>query len=226
MTTAERHEVSDDRRRVINHGDGAAPRLRCVLPFEAVPAEVSELRSAVGAQLVLWGMPAVVEDVQLAVTELATNVIKHVGEGATATLIMEPQDALLRLELHDTSSALPVAAPAGDDDECGRGLHLLVGLSVGWGAAVTAVGKMVWCDMPLVSDQNCRRIQRVTTVLDSYRGDSGGLSPTGARWTSVLENAATILITDLLHWLSAQGRDPEDILDRAQVHFEAEATAR
>jgi hypothetical protein len=30
------------------------------------------------------------------------------------------------------------------------------------------------------------------------------------------------MITDLLYWLSDRGCDPDDILDRAQMHFEAE----
>jgi hypothetical protein len=40
-----------------------------------------------------------------------------------------------------------------------------------------------------------------------------------------LEQSAVELIADLLHWSVAQGRDPDDILDRAQMHYEAEAKA-
>ncbi|MFF3763101.1 ATP-binding protein [Streptomyces sp. NPDC001922] len=207
---------------VMQRSSIGAPRLRCVLPFEAAPAELSALRGAVRSQLFLWGMPAVSDEAQLAVTELATNVIRHVGEGAAATLILEPREHSLRVELHDTSHAVPAEMPLREEEEWGRGLLLIAGMALNWGTVITAVGKAVWCELPLTYDQNCRRIQRVTTVLDAYRGDSGGLSPTGARWTSVLENAATVLIADLLHWLSAQGRDPDDILDRAQTHFEAE----
>jgi hypothetical protein len=36
------------------------------------------------------------------------------------------------------------------------------------------------------------------------------------------EEAAISMITDLLHWLNAHGRDADDVLDRAQVRFEAE----
>ena len=34
---------------------------------------------------------------------------------------------------------------------------------------------------------------------------------------------AADLITDLLHWLTANGHDPDTILDHAQTRFEAEA---
>ncbi|MEU0750083.1 hypothetical protein ABZ476_27185, partial [Streptomyces albogriseolus] len=58
---------------------------RCVLPFEALPSEVRLLRRAAATQLSQWGMPTAADAAQLVVTELATNVIKHVGEGSAAT---------------------------------------------------------------------------------------------------------------------------------------------
>ncbi|MFG2385037.1 hypothetical protein [Streptomyces avermitilis] len=59
------------------------PRLRCVLPFEAVPTEVRLLRRTVVQQLGRWGVFAAIDEAELLVTELATNVVKHVGEGAS-----------------------------------------------------------------------------------------------------------------------------------------------
>ncbi|WP_159061518.1 ATP-binding protein [Streptomyces europaeiscabiei] len=69
--------------------DVTEPQLRCVLPFEAEPTEVSLLRKAATAQLSQWGMRGNAEEVALLVTELATNVLKHVGDGSSATLILE-----------------------------------------------------------------------------------------------------------------------------------------
>ncbi|MFJ9675018.1 hypothetical protein ACI3K5_26905 [Streptomyces sp. MPA0124] len=37
------------------------------------------------------------------------------------------------------------------------------------------------------------------------------------------EEAAIHIITDLLHWLGAHGRDVDELLDRAQMRFETEA---
>ncbi|MFD8741175.1 ATP-binding protein, partial [Streptomyces sp. NPDC059618] len=65
------------------------PRVRCVLPFEAAPAEVGLLRKAAGRQLSQWGVSVERDEVELLVTELATNVVKHVGQGASAALILE-----------------------------------------------------------------------------------------------------------------------------------------
>ncbi|MEV6791644.1 ATP-binding protein [Streptomyces sp. NPDC051320] len=200
------------------------PQLRCVLPFEAEPAEMSVLRKAVRSQLGHWGMLTVADEAELAATELATNVIKHVGHGVAATLVLESRRERLRIELHDKSYASPSVVAAGWDEECGRGLHLLSGMAEDWGTLLTATGKAVWCELRLKPLRHCARLQRAAVVLEGYRRAGGGtqtLTPSYA----VLEESVTDIIADLLHWLAAQGGDPDDILDRAQMHFEAESEA-
>ncbi|WTV81283.1 ATP-binding protein [Streptomyces sp. NBC_00028] len=205
--------------------DVTETRLRLVLPFEAAPAEVRLLRRAAVRQLGRWGMPAVAEETELLVTELATNVIKHVGEGATATLILEWCGEVLRLEVHDKSPAAPRLKSAGCEEECGRGLHLLAALAVDWGTVITAAGKAVWCEIPSGAGRACRRIERAAEALEKYQESADrSASPAGGR-SADLEESAVELISDLLHWTVASGHDPDDILDRAQMHYEAEADA-
>ncbi|MFJ2236801.1 ATP-binding protein [Streptomyces sp. NPDC087859] len=199
-------------------------RLRLVLPFKAEPAEVRTMRLAVRGVLGQWGAAAVAEEAELAVTELATNVIKHVGEGAAATLVLEPGGDRLRVELHDKSRAVPALVSADCDLECGRGLHLLAAMCLGWGTLLTASGKAVWCELSLEPTRRCTRIRRAATVLDEYRRAVGASSVVVPSY-AVLEESVTDVIADLLHWLAAQGGDPDDVLDRAQTHFEAEAEA-
>ncbi|WP_327297409.1 ATP-binding protein [Streptomyces sp. NBC_01197] len=203
--------------------DVTEPRLRCVLPFAAEPTQLRPLRRAVWERLSYWGVPALTDEVQLVVTELATNVIKHVGPGVAATLVLESAYGHLRVELHDTSHVVPALADPQCGDECGRGLHLLAALAVGWGTLVTATGKAVWCELALPADRRCRRIQRASAVLDGYGRMTGAPTLAGGGRRSALEESATDLIADLLHWHAAQGGDPDEILDRAQTHFEAEA---
>ncbi|MGI3230233.1 ATP-binding protein [Streptomyces sp. GTA36] len=200
------------------------PRLRCVMPFEAAPAELWLLRKRVRCALGQWGAAAVADEVELIVTELATNVVKHVGEGAAATLVLEPRPDRLRVELHDKSHVAPTAGPGNCDVECGRGLHLLSAMSLEWGTLLTATGKAVWCEIALDPAFHCMRVQRAAAVLGEYRrvvGADSVVVPTYA----VLEESVTDVIADLLHWLAAQGGDPDDVLDRAQMHFEAEIEA-
>ncbi|MFI6016129.1 ATP-binding protein [Streptomyces sp. NPDC051287] len=197
--------------------------LRCVLPFEAAPAEVPLLRRAAVRQLGRWGLPAVTDEAALLVTELATNVFKHVGEGVSATLILEWRGERLRVEVHDKSRVVPTLRSAECDAECGRGLHLLTALAADWGTVLTSVGKGVWCEIPLSAGKACPRIERGAEALESYRGRQIGRF--GRVREAGLDEAAVELIADLLHWSAACGRDPDDVLDRAQMRYEAEAEA-
>ncbi|MFE9772953.1 ATP-binding protein [Streptomyces sp. NPDC005931] len=205
----------------MNCYDVTGPRLRCVLPFRAAPTEVGLLRRATAKQLSRWGVPGPTDEVELLVTELATNVVKHVGEGAAATLILERRGALLRLEVHDKSQETPQVRAGGCDQECGRGLHLLAALAVDWGTVLTAEGKAVWCEVSISEGQACRRVERAVETLEAYQAANGGVV---AHKAGLVESAVE-LIADLLYWTTARGHDPDDILDRAQMHYEAEMDA-
>ncbi|TQE29366.1 ATP-binding protein, partial [Streptomyces ipomoeae] len=113
--------------------------------------------------------------------------------------------------------------PVDCHEECGRGLHLLASLAVDWGTVLTAVGKAVWCEVEIGTGQECRRVERAVEALEAYQGADGVEAVQGRRRQVVLEESAVELIADLLHWTAARGLDPDDILDRAQMHYEAEA---
>ncbi|MEV6959718.1 ATP-binding protein [Streptomyces sp. NPDC051207] len=205
--------------------DVTEPRLRCVLPFEAVPAEVGLLRRAAAKQLRRWGMPRATDEAELLVTELATNVVKHVGEGAAATLILERRGPRLRLEVHDKSQETPSIKVVCCDHECGRGLHLIASLAADWGTVLTAAGKAVWCEIAISEGRACRRVERAADALEGYQAANGGIALRGPAGDAGLRESAVELIADLLHWSAARGHDPDAMLDRAQMHYEAEANA-
>ncbi|MDX3801338.1 ATP-binding protein [Streptomyces sp. AK04-3B] len=204
--------------------DAHGPRFRCVLPFEAGPAEVRLLRRATVTQLGQWGLASVAEEAELLVTELVTNVIKHVGGGVSATLILEWRLECLRVEVHDKSRTLPAPVQARSDEECGRGLHLLAALAADWGTVLTAVGKSVWCEIA-VQPAVCQRVERACGALERYRESRPSMAARGRSKAVFLEESAVGLIADLLHWAAAQGHDPDDVLDRAQMRYEAESEA-
>ncbi|MFJ2773358.1 ATP-binding protein [Streptomyces sp. NPDC087300] len=199
-------------------------RLRCVLPFEAVPAELRLLRRAVKRNLGQWGAQELADEAGLVVTELATNVIKHVGEGASATLVLESRGDRLRVEVHDKSRRAPALREICGEAECGRGLHLLASMCEEWGTLLTATGKAVWCELSLEPTRHCMRVRRAAMVIEEYRRAAGAGSAVMPAF-AVLEESVADVIADLLHWLAAQGGDPDETLDRAQMHFEAEADA-
>ncbi|MEU8678457.1 ATP-binding protein [Streptomyces sp. NPDC048560] len=202
-------------------GHDTSSQLRSVLPFEAEPAAVRDLRRAVRGQLTAWSLPAFADEAELAVSELAANVIKHVGRGSAATLVLEAAGGRLRVELHDRSFRVPVLSSAACDEECGRGLHLLAGMALDWGTLLTATGKAVWCELSADPELRCRRVQRAEAALANYRRELGA-PLLQSRSAQILEESATDLIADLLHWVSAKGGDPDGLLDRAQMHYEAE----
>ncbi|WP_327125133.1 ATP-binding protein [Streptomyces sp. NBC_01727] len=207
-----------------SRGNAQTPH-RYVLPFRAFPEVMCSLRRTVRAELHRCGLAGLAAEAELVVTELATNVAKHVGMGSAATLILEIHADAIRVEIHDMSYQVPALAEVGCTSECGRGLHLLAAMTRDWGTRVTASGKAVWCELPLPEDGQRVRIQRASVVLGEYRELVGAVAVPMLSHPQAQEEAATTLIIDLLHWLVSQGCDPDDILDRAQQHYEAELDA-
>ncbi|MEU1150072.1 ATP-binding protein [Streptomyces sp. NPDC005863] len=199
-------------------------RLSCVVPFDAVPTELYLLREEVKRNLERWGASSVAGEAGLVATELATNVIKHVGEGVAAILVLEARGDRLRVEVHDESRDVPTLRVACTEAECGRGLHLLASMCEEWGTRLTAGGKAVWCELSLEPARHCMRVRRAQLILEEYRRFTSG-SSSSVPTSAVLEGSVTDMIADLLHWLAAQGGDPEEALERAQMHFAAEADA-
>ncbi|GAA2687401.1 ATP-binding protein [Streptomyces lunalinharesii] len=111
----------------------------------AVPKEVPLLRRAVRAHL---GAGAAGE-VELCVSELVGNVIRHVGEGTPVTVhVGRTGDGRVRVEVTDPDPrALPVLLRAAADDENGRGIALLDAVALRWGVRPGAAGKTVWCEV-------------------------------------------------------------------------------
>ncbi|MZF56556.1 ATP-binding protein [Streptomyces sp. SID5594] len=195
--------------------------LRCVVPFETAPAQLSGLRQVVRSQLGLWDASAITEEAELVATELGTNVIKHVGRDAAACLVLELREGRVRLEVHDRSRVLPapLTEVCAENDECGRGLHIIAAMARDWGSVRTATGKVIWCELSLKPAEFEGRIGRAAAVLSAYCQPSSTSRPDLA----ALDETVTDVITDLLHLLAAQGGDPDGALGRAQMHYEAEA---
>ena len=205
------------------------PRKPWELPFLAEASEVAGLRRVMRLHLRLWGLPDLVEAAQLCVSELATNVITHIGPGTPATLGVSMSGTHLRLEMRDPDSgALPMLLDLGPDAERGRGVGLVDALTDRWGVIISDSGKTTWCELSTgLATANGHaggaRVSKAEALLALYgdgvasrRRDATPLSLT------VAKEALVCLIGDLLHWVRAHGCDPDEVLDRAQMHFESE----
>ncbi|MEU2670645.1 ATP-binding protein [Streptomyces sp. NPDC007164] len=209
--------------------DGCMARKPWELSFLAEPEAVAALRRVMRLRFRLWGLSDVADAAEICMSELVANVIRHVGVGTPSTLVVEMKGTRLRVALRDPETrALPTLLSAGPDDESGRGLAMLDAVSERWGVILGAESKLVWCDLatPLVSSGghiDDPRVAKSEACLTLYAGGRDG-EHAGARRMGVVfqEEAAIDLIADLLHWLRAHGHDPDEALDRAQTHFEAE----
>jgi anti-sigma regulatory factor (Ser/Thr protein kinase) len=205
------------------------PRNDWELPFLAEAEEVAALRRLIRTHLTLWGLPHLIETAQLCVSELVANVITHVGVGTPTTLVVSMNGTDLRIEVRDPDGrTLPALLAAGPDVEAGRGMSLIDAVADRWGVSPTASGKTTWCEIAagVAADNGhveSHRVAKAQALLTLYGRDlpSPAMGPTRLG-LAVAEEVAVDLIADLLHWLKAHGCDPDNTLDRAQMHFEAE----
>jgi len=107
---------------------------RCRVRLIARPAAAAEARSQVRAVICSWDVPVDPGNAALLTSELVTNAIMHEAGSR----------GQLRIEVHDTSPALPVPEEVPADAETGRGLMLVAALSAQWGYCRTLEGKAVY----------------------------------------------------------------------------------
>lgn len=108
------------------------------------------IRAIVRSLLGEWEMRELTDAVELGVTELVSNVVRHVPDRRCEVLILR-QMAGVRVEVTDGADQLP--SPSCDqppDAETGRGLLLLGAVTEKWGVARCAAGgKTVWFECGL-----------------------------------------------------------------------------
>ncbi|MFH8412128.1 ATP-binding protein [Streptomyces collinus] len=103
------------------------------------------IRRIVRSFLAEWRMPELSDAVELGVTELLANVVRHVPDRRCALLLLR-QPAGVRVEVSDGSDQLPLTPASLDEEsENGRGLFLLDAMADKWGVSLWSEGgKTVW----------------------------------------------------------------------------------
>ncbi|NYV75000.1 SpoIIE family protein phosphatase, partial [Streptomyces sp. UH6] len=116
------------------------------------PDALAETRHMIRAAVRAWGTVERADEIELAADELITNALMHTEGCATVTLrvILGPQ-RLLRIEVEDSSSALPHRRDPGPVGMSGRGLMLVDLLADSWGVEARGGGKCVWCEFTMTS---------------------------------------------------------------------------
>ncbi|MEU2059050.1 ATP-binding protein [Streptomyces sp. NPDC013455] len=106
---------------------------------------VRHIRRIVRSLLDEWELPELTFAVELGVSELVTNVVRHVPD-RRCTVLLVRQTAGVRAEVSDGFTRLPsVTERAPEQAESGRGLSLVEAVVDKWGVARGADGgKTVW----------------------------------------------------------------------------------
>lgn len=102
-----------------------------------------------------WGLAAVADDAELALTELIANVVRHVPGRRCQTFIFRlPGGEGVRVEVADGCPKLPVVVEGDALDEGGRGLLLVDAVTDKWGVEMRrdGGGKAVWFECLAAAD--------------------------------------------------------------------------
>jgi anti-sigma regulatory factor (Ser/Thr protein kinase) len=120
--------------------------MRRMRTFPAIPQSVHAAR--LFATDTLSGRAAsTLEAVELMVSELATNCIRHERTSFHITILGSTQE--IRVEVTDSGSGTPTMRSPGPDEPSGRGLQIVDMLSDSWGVEPEhPSGKTVWFTMP------------------------------------------------------------------------------
>ncbi|MFL4908670.1 SpoIIE family protein phosphatase [Streptomyces sp. MMS24-I2-30] len=111
------------------------------------PDALAMARHMIRAAVRAWGAREHTDEIELAADELMTNALMHTEGSATVTLrVLVGRERRVRVEVEDSSSALPRRREAGESEVSGRGLLLVDRLADVWGVEARGGGKCVWCE--------------------------------------------------------------------------------
>ncbi|MFI1419313.1 ATP-binding protein [Streptomyces sp. NPDC020731] len=133
------------------------PSKELCLSVPSTPSAVVDARRRLSAQLRVWqlSLPAeALHDIELVAGELLANAVDHASQGG-ASVVVRLDGAVLRIEVCDSSDALPRRRSPGLDEESGRGLCIVAALADRWGAEHVPPGKRCWAEFGVVDGLGC-----------------------------------------------------------------------
>ncbi|TXJ75057.1 ATP-binding protein [Streptomyces lavendulae] len=142
-----------------------AHQLTLTLP--ATPVAATAARHEAVSAIAGWDKELsneVVRTAELLVSELVTNAVQYAGTGSVSLAVCL-DEAVLRIQVCDTSPVLPQPALPDADSEGGRGLFLVAALADRYHAEPTKNGKCCWAEIDLASKPS----QEAACFLPSQR---------------------------------------------------------
>ncbi|WP_235980374.1 ATP-binding SpoIIE family protein phosphatase [Streptomyces albidus (ex Kaewkla and Franco 2022)] len=116
---------------------------------QAEPDRIGEARHQLQGMLFDWANEDQIDAAVLMLSEMLTNVLVHTDGDArvVAECSGTRGDRLLRVEVGDTSDALPLRRTPGELASSGRGLVMMEMLAGAWGVDPRGEGKSIWFEM-------------------------------------------------------------------------------
>ncbi|MEU0568642.1 ATP-binding protein [Nonomuraea sp. NPDC005983] len=129
----------------------AGPSASATFVLPPTASSIHAARSFTTGTLTGWGMKELIENMELVVSELATNALRH-GLRLPEPSCERPvhmslvrRGPLVTSAFTDPASSVPVLRYPGPLDAGGLGLHIVESLSHRWGwSALSPHGKIVW----------------------------------------------------------------------------------
>jgi anti-sigma regulatory factor (Ser/Thr protein kinase) len=120
----------------------------CAAVAAREPVAAARMRAFTTFALRAWGLTELIEDLELCVSELVTNAVRH-SAGSLVALSLAFTTELI-VEVFDRGPGVPVIKPVEAEFEGGRGLWLVEAVSGEWGwEALHGGWKRVWCSFPV-----------------------------------------------------------------------------
>lgn len=113
--------------------------------FPSTETASRSARAFLRATLETWALDGLGEVSELLTSELVSNVVRHVGSNIVVRAIHD--DDQIRVEVDDTSAALPEIRHPRPLDVGGRGMVLVDTLADRWGTDLHPGGKTVWFEI-------------------------------------------------------------------------------
>lgn len=108
------------------------------------PSSVREARAYVRAALTSWCVPvAVVDDLLIIISELATNAVEHTTSTRIRIVVVLTVTAA-QVAVIDQGPRRPIRPRPTPADESGRGLSIVEALAERWGHRRAGAGSAVW----------------------------------------------------------------------------------
>lgn len=124
--------------------------LRASIELPPEPRSVPAARSVLAQLLSAWSAEWFCDKALLLLSELVTNVVRHVG-GALVLVQVELAGPVLRVSVTDDSPESPRRVEPGAGG--GHGLWLLAALADRWGSERDGGGKRVWFELRRAAGQ-------------------------------------------------------------------------